>query len=38
MEKFFSILKKNEELTESAAFYFKKILYALLNQKGFEVF
>ena len=36
MNKLFSVLKM-EDLSDCAAFYFKKILYALLNQKGFEV-
>lgn len=36
MNRLFSVLK-SEDISDCAAFYFKKILYALLNQKGFEV-
>jgi len=37
MEKLFSLLKKDEVYEEASLLYFKKILYSLLNVKGYEV-
>ena len=37
MEKLFSIFKKDELPDDVTMLYFKKILYSLMNQKGYEV-